>query len=81
MVRALLVLSRDVYVFSNSIRACSGPAIIHILKADGFAESPTAPPEPLTNLLFCSRVWSIGIVENRFVVFGITQWQCSSNSL
>ena len=35
---------------SSSNLACSGPAIIHLRKADGFSVSPTAPPEPFTFL-------------------------------
>jgi len=51
---------------SNSVSSltCSGPTNIHLRKATGFFDIPTAPPNPFTCLLFCSCPWFIGIQEN-----------------
>ncbi len=61
--------------------ACSGPAILHSLKAAVFSVCPTTPLQLFTIILFCSWAWSIGIAERWFVFLETTQWPWSWNSL
>ncbi len=54
----MIMLLNYVWVISESKffprHACSGPAILHSLKATGFSVSPTTPLQLFTIILFCS---------------------------
>ena len=77
-----LLPSSEMYSWSNTFRrrACSGPANIHFLTAEGLSVNPTALPERFTRSLFCSCVWSICMLDNLSVVLRTTQLPCYSNS-
>ena len=46
--------------------ATSGSAIIQRSRVLGLSVTPTAPPSPLINALFCSCAWSIGSKRTRY---------------
>ena len=77
-----LLPTSEMYFWSNTFRrrACSGPANIHFLTAEGISVNPTALPERFTRSLFCSCVWSICMLDNLSVVLRTTQLPCYSNS-
>ena len=77
-----LLPTSEMYFWSNTFRrrACSGPANIHFLTAEGFSVNPTALPERFTRSLFCSCVWPICMLDNLSVVLRTNQLPCYSNS-
>ena len=79
LVTVSVMVKRHCSSNSHSKRANSGPEAIHLWNPAEFSVRLTAPPEPLGMELFCSWVWSIGMLENALRVFATTQCFCRSS--
>ena len=63
--------------FGGSLVPTSGPAITHILSAEGSSVTPMAPPSALMTALACSCTWSIAIAEKSHMAWFVYN-KCSS---